>query len=40
MNTKRRLNKIISLGALLLLVVGYSGCASSGPLVTEERKFI
>jgi RNase P subunit RPR2 len=40
MKTKHNIFNKISLSALLLLAVGVAGCASSGPRVTEERKFI
>ncbi len=39
MNSKK-LNTIVSLGALLLLGAFIAGCASSRTQVTEERKFI
>ena len=40
MKTKHNILSRISLSALLLLAVGVAGCASSGPRVIEERKFI
>ena len=40
MKTKHNILSKISLSALLFLAVGVAGCASSGPRVTEERKFI
>ena len=40
MKTKHNILGRISLSALLLLAVGVAGCASSGPRLTEERKFI
>lgn len=40
MKTKRLLLILFGLGSMLVLVVAVSGCASTSPRVTEERKFI
>lgn len=40
MKTNKSLLTILSVGSLLLLALAVTGCASTGPRVTEERKFI